>query len=261
MGDQLEHWGLSSRILHLLLDWGIRIAGVLFILLVALMVSRLLQNLVRTRLEESKFDKTLARLLGTLVRWVVLITASVSCLGIFGIETTSFAAILGGSALTVGLALQGTLSNVAAGSMLLVLRPFRVDDKIVIGNARGQVYEIGLFTTTLDTDAGHRVIIPNNKVFGDVIENTTLRQKRRLELPVRVSYAADIDQTRQVLLGALVGLKHQIAPPEVFLADLDKLAAHWRLRVYCRPAHFEALHEDILRALKAALQEADIALA
>lgn len=258
MEELLAKWGLSPEIFSLILDWALRIVGVIVILFVAFVVAKWLQTKVRTRLEHSKVDKTIARLLGTLVRWIVLLLAFVGCLGLFGIETTSFAAVLGGSVLAIGLAFQGTLSNVAAGAMLLVFRPYRVDDWVTLDGVSGTVYELGLFTTTLDTPAGVRYIVPNNKAFGTTIENVSILPERRVEIAVGVDYGADIDQTRKVLFDAVAKLEHVIGEPGIFLDSLGDSSVNWKVRAVCKNEHYWGLYEEVIRAVKMSLDEAGI---
>lgn len=258
MQDLLAEWGLSPEMFSLALDWAIRIIGVILILFIAFILAKWMQNKVRTRMESSKVDKTIARLVGTLVRWGILALAFIGCLGIFGIQTTSFAAILGGGALAIGLAFQGTLSNVAAGAMLLIFRPYRVDDWITVDGVSGTVYELGLFTTILDTPAGTRYTVPNNKAFGTTIENTSILPERRIEIPVGVGYGADIDETRKVLLDSVSDLENIVGEPKIFLSGLGGSSVDWKVRVICENEYYWGLYEEVIRAVKMALDEAGI---
>lgn len=258
MEERLAEWGLSPEIFSLILSWGARVLGVIVILFVAFVVSKWLQTRVRTYLEHSKIDKTIARLLGTLVRWSVLLLAIIGCLGLFGIETTSFAAVLGGSVLAIGLAFQGTLSNVAAGAMLLIFRPYRVDDWVTLDGVSGAVYELGLFTTTLDTASGVRYTVPNNKAFGSTIENVSILPERRVEIAVGVAYDADIDHTRKVLFEAVAKLDNVIGEPGIFLAELGASSVNWKVRAICKNEHYWGLHEEVIRAVKLGLDAAGI---
>lgn len=258
MQEFLANLGLSPELFALAIDWAIRIIGVILILFIAFILAKVLQTKVRTRLEDSKVDKTIARLLGTLVRWLVLMLAFIGCLGIFGIQTTSFAAILGGGALAIGLAFQGTLSNVAAGAMLLVFRPYRVDDWVTLDGVSGTVYELGLFTTTLDTPSGSRYVVPNNKAFGTTIENVTILPTRRIDIAVGVGYDADIDQTRKVLVESVAKLDNIIGEPSAFLSGLGGSSVDWKVRAVCKNEHYWALYEQVIRAVKMGLDEADI---
>ena len=122
-------------------------------------------------LEKTRFDETLTKFFAKIARWGVLALGVLSCLSIFGVETTSFAALIGAMGLAIGLAFQGTLSNFASGVMLLIFRPFKVGQFVKVGGEAGTINEIDLFTIALDTSDNRRIIIPNSKVFGATIEN------------------------------------------------------------------------------------------
>jgi small conductance mechanosensitive channel len=126
MEKWLEQMGVGPQLFDTLVSYGSRIVGVIVILFISLMIARWLKRLVARRLEQIEFDRTLGGFLANMTYWLVVVVAVISCMGIFGVETTSFAAVLGGLSVAVGLALKGTLSNVAAGAMLLIFRPFNV---------------------------------------------------------------------------------------------------------------------------------------
>ena len=156
-----------------------RVALVLIILFVAMTLAGWVAATVRASLTRMKFDPTLSKFMAKLARWGVLLLAGLSCLSYFGIETTSFAAVIGAAGFAVGLAFQGTLSNFAAGAMLLLFRPFKVGDVVNLDGSLGIVDEIELFTTTLDTFDNRRLLLPNSSVFGSKIENITYHPRRR----------------------------------------------------------------------------------
>src|ERR1700761_935571 len=137
-------------------------------------------------------DETLKPLLANFARYIVLAITIVAVLGQFGIQTTSLIALLGAAGLAIGLALQGTLSNVASGVMLLILRPFRVRDNIAVGNVTGTVQEIGLFQTVLVTDDGVYVSVPNSALFSGTIVNNTRQKTHRINVTFDVDYRSDI---------------------------------------------------------------------
>lgn len=150
-------------------------------------------------LVSSKLDVTLGRFLGKFVANAILLMLFVSILRRFGIETAHFAAIIAAMGFAIGMALQGALSNFAAGVMLLVFRPFRVGDVVKISDCEGTVDEIELFTTRLNTFDNRHLILPNGQVFGSVIHNYTHNPLRRVDVSVGVAYSADIRQTRSIL--------------------------------------------------------------
>ena len=179
--------------------WGVRIIAVTVALVLAAFVSRAVARALTRTLERRKFDLTLTRFFGALIRYAILGGAIIGCLGVFGIQTASFAAVIAAIGLAIGLALQGTLSNFAAGVMLLVFRPFNVGDLINVAGQQGIVEQLQLFTTDLCTLDNRKLVVPNSQIFGHVIENITHHETRRVDIDVGVAYSADIDETRRVL--------------------------------------------------------------
>jgi small conductance mechanosensitive channel len=175
---------------------------------------------------------------------------------------TGFAAVIGASALAVGLAFQGSLSNFAAGVMLLVFRPFKVGDVVNVAGQTGKIDEIGLFTTTMDTADNRRLILPNGSVFGAVIENISYHDTRRLDVAVGSEYPADLDRTREVLLRAARSLPTVLADPEpaAVLLELGDSSINWSVRVWVNAADYWPTRDALTRAVKLALDEAGIGI-
>lgn len=165
-------------------------------------LSKVFHRAAQSGLEKRGVDAALARFLGQIARYAVFAAAVIAALGVLGIETTSFVALLGSAGIAVGLALQGSLSNFAAGVMILFFRPFTLDDVITAGGHTGQVVEIGLFATTMVTPDNHKIIVPNGAVTGGSIVNFTTLGKRRISVNVGVHYGADLARVQEVLLGA-----------------------------------------------------------
>jgi small conductance mechanosensitive channel len=193
---------------------------------------------------------------------VIVVMAVVICLGQFGINTTSLAAVIGAAGLAIGLALQGSLTNIAAGVMLLIFRPFKVGDMIVANGQLAKVDEIELFFTRVDTPDNRRLIIPNSALFGTTVENITFHPHRRADIPVGVSYSADIDKTRKALERAVEltvgGLKDPA--PMVFLKGFGASSVDWEVRVFAPAAEFGNVRQSLVRAIKIALDEAGISI-
>jgi small conductance mechanosensitive channel len=196
------------------------------------------------------------------VRWAALVLGVVAALSIFGIAPTSLAAVVGATGLAIGLALQGSLSNLAAGIMLLLLRPYKVGDVVNLAGQLGKVDEIELFNTKLDTLDNRRIFIPNGQIFGSVIENLTHHQQRRIDINVGVEYAADIDATRQALLRATASIPGVLADPapDAVVTGLGASSVDWQLRVWCKTADFGVVRQSTIRAAKLALEEAGISI-
>jgi len=234
MPDTREVATYWERIAPLITEYGVRALGAVLFLFLALLISRWIGRAAQRALEKTHVEVTLARFLAMLARWGVLVLAVIACLGMFGVQTTSFAAVIGAAGLALGLALQGALSNIAAGAMLAIFRPFRVGDLVNIAGQFGTIHAIELFTTTLDTFDNRRILIPNGQIFGTIIENFTYHPVRGMDINVGVSYAADMLRTREALLRAARSVPHR-APdmePDVFPATFADSSVNWTVRTF-----------------------------
>ncbi len=248
--------------MSLLTTWGLRIAGVLVALSLAWILAGWARRSLLGVLEKRKIDPTLGRFFSNLLKYTIIVTTGLGCLGVFGIETTSFAALLASVGLAMGLAFQGTLSNFAAGVMLLVFRPFHVGDVISTVGRVGTVKEIDLFTSEITSFDNKRIIIPNSAIFGAVIENLTSHDTRRVDVSVGVAYGADIDRTREVLEAMTKDISGVIEDPapEVFLEKLGPSSVDWIIRVWTRTELYWDVHQATVRQAKKALDAASLAI-
>jgi small conductance mechanosensitive channel len=242
--------------------YGSRTLFVLILMTLAWIASSWSSSAVRLALNRIKFDETLTIFLSKLVRWAILLLVGISCLSYFGVETTGFAAVIGAAGLAIGLAFQGTLSNFAAGAMLLIFRPYKVGDLVNIAGHLGRVNEIELFTTTIDTLDRRRIIVPNSSIYGTVIENITYHPVRRVDVPVGTAYAADLDETRAALERALRSVPTVVSdpPPEVALVELGSSSVNWFVRGFARRDEFGDVKQAIIRAVKIELDRAGISI-
>ncbi|MEL7360874.1 MAG: mechanosensitive ion channel domain-containing protein [Bacteroidota bacterium] len=239
-----------------------KVAGVIVFLLLALWIGGALKSYTIRRLTASEFDPALTKFFGGMVRISIIALALIACLGVFGIETTSFAAILAGAGLAIGLAFQGTLSNFSAGVMLLTFRPFTVGDVVNAAGVVGKVDEIGLFVTTMDTVDNRRIIVPNGSLFGATIENITYHATRRTDVAVGTDYSADLDATRTVLEGVFAkvdGILLEPAP-QVYLDSLGDSSINWSVRAWCKAGDFWGVKEKLTRQVKMDLDAAGIGI-
>ncbi len=237
-----------------------RVVGALVLLIGAWILAGWISRLTYRSLKLAKIDETLSRFMTKFTWWSVLVLGVVACLACFKVETTSFAAAIGAVGFAIGLAFQGALGNFAAGIMLLIFRPYKVGDVIVVGGQTGTVDEIDLFSTTLDTPDNRRILIPNASIFGSTIENTSFHQKRRVDILVGVGYAADIDRTYEVLMRAACAIPGivETPAPEVVLVELANSSVNWSVRVWAQSAEFGLLKQRTIRAIKLALDQAAI---
>jgi small conductance mechanosensitive channel len=202
-----------------------------------------------------QMDSTLRPILASLVRYALLIVVMIGALSQLGIQTTSLLAVLGAAGLAIGLALQGTLSNIAAGIMLLWLRPFRVGDFIEVGPQSGAVEEIGLFVCQLRTYDGLFLFMPNSAIWNAALKNYTRNGGRLISINVAVPAAADIDRTRQTLLtvaGATRGARSQPAPV-VFVDTIGGGMTVFTLMIWTLPQAAGAVERAIIEGTKRAL--------
>lgn len=232
----------------------------LLLLFAAWIVAGWVSRLVYRSLKLAKIDETLARFTTKFTWWGILTLGIAGCLGQFGVDTTSYAAAIGAVGFSIGLAFQGALGNFAAGIMLLVFRPYKVGDVIVVGGQTGKVDEIDLFSTTLDTPDNRRIMIPNGAIFGNTIENTSYHRTRRVEVTVGAGYAADIDQTYEVLMQAICAVPGILSEPapEVVLLELADSSVNWSVRVWAASADFGLIKQRTIRAVKLSLDQTGI---
>jgi len=245
-----------------LTSYALRIVGVLLVLWLAFKIANALQRRITKGLKKKDFDETLSIFFGTLARWLIILGAVLACLGVFGIETTSFAAVIGAAGLAVGLAFQGTLSNFAAGIMLLVFRPFRVGDLVETAGKLGIIKEIGLFVTELDTLDHRHIIVPNSKVAGDIIENYTANDLRRVDIDVGVVYSADIEETRKALEKAAKSVpgRDKKEGHQIMLKGLGASSVDWQVRVWCDTDIYWDVWQDTITAVKRELDAAGLGI-
>ncbi len=253
---------ITETLLPLLTSYGLRIVGVLAAIWISFRIATWLQDRVTAGLRARSFDETLSIFFGNVLRWLTIVAAVLACLGVFGIETTSFAAIIGAAGLAVGLAFQGTLSNFAAGVMLLVFRPFKVGDYIVAAGKEGTVAELGLFVTAIDTLDNRRIYVGNTAVGGGPIENYTAHPVRRVDIDVNVAGSEDIDATRRALDAAAEQVPGRDATlgSQVFLNGFGVGMVKWQVRVWCTPAAYWDVWQATVRAVGYELASAKIAM-
>jgi small conductance mechanosensitive channel len=249
-------------LIPLITAYGLRIVGVLLAIWLSFKVAGLLQHRVTNGLRDRKFDETLSIFFGNLLRWLILVASMLACLSVFGVETTSFAAVIGAASLAVGLAFQGTLSNFAAGVMLLVFRPFKVGDYIVAGGKEGTVTEIGLFVTAIDSLDNRRIYLSNTAIGAGAIENYTANPLRRVDIDVNIAGGEDIDASRQALesAGSSVPGREPTREAEVFLKGFGGGFVSWQVRVWTAPATYWDVWQATVRAIGYQLAAAKIAL-
>lgn len=240
---------------QIVLEYGLPALGALVLLILGWFISAWAGAMVARALRRARMEETIARFLGKLMRWMILLFVILGCVGLFGVDVTSFAAVIAAAGFAVGLAFQGTLSSFSAGIMLLIFRPFKVGDVVNVNSQVGKVYEIDLFYTSIDTFDNRRIIIPNSSVFGNTIENITFHETRRVDVTVGTSYGDDLDAVRVTLKKAIATLPQVMKEPEpmVFLSGFGASSIDWVVRVWVPTKEFWPTKDALTRAIKYAL--------
>jgi small conductance mechanosensitive channel len=230
--------------------------------IVAFILSGWIGKLTAKGFEKAKVEKSLAHFLGSIARWAFLVLCIMALLGALSVQMIGFAAVIGAGGLAIGLALQGSLSNLAAGVMLMIFRPLKVDDVVEVAGELGKVKRIELFTTQIDTPDNRRIIIPNGQIFGSTIENITHNPVRRVDVAVGVEYKADLDRTREVLeaAGARVPGRIDNPPPQIILLSLGNSSVDWQVRVWCNTDDYWTVRDAATREVKMSLDNAGLGI-
>ena len=207
-----------------------------------------------------RHDPTVLSFVVQVVRVVVYIVGFIAVLQRLGVQTTSIIAVLGAASLAVGLALQGTLSNVAAGVLLLVLRPYKVGDVIDVGGASGTVQRLDLFTTQMSNANNHKIVVPNSRVLNEVIVNLTGQKTRRIELLFNVGYSANLKQARAVLAGVAEAHALVLPDPEPWagVTNLLDSGVEITLQAWVKVDDWWQVKSDLVHGVKEALDAAGI---
>lgn len=213
-----------------------------------------------TRFKRTRDDRTLQSFGSSVARWAVLIVGFIAVLTRLGVETTSIIAVLGAASLAIGLALQGTLGNVAAGVMLLVLRPYKVGDFVEVGGRQGEVKALTLFTTEIDTPDNVRITAPNGKVIGELITNFTAHGERRADVVLAVDLEDDLDRALQVMRETADAHPEVLKAPAplVEITDAADGRATVALRAWVRREDFGHVRSELFARVRAALLAAGI---
>lgn len=258
-----EHSPLLEQARTYLLSGGVSLLSAVLILIAGWIVSSWLSGWMRRVLARSdRFDETLKPITVSLVRYTVLIITLVAVLNRFGVQTTSLIAVIGAAGLAIGLAMQGTLSNVAAGAMLLMLRPFRAGDYVEVGGQGGTVREIGLFTTVLTTPDLIYISVPNSQIFNGTIVNYSREPTRRVNFTVGIDYADDIDKAQAIVLALMEkdGRIHKDPAPMVPVGALGASSVDLIVRCWVANPDYWAVLFDLQKSIKQALDAGGITI-
>lgn len=253
---------LQSEYSVLIIPYVLRVVGALGLLLAAWVLAAWVKRFALKQLGRAQFDLTLSKFFSNAARYAILVLAVLSCLQIFGVDVTTFAAVIAAAGFAIGLAFQNSLSNFSAGIMLLVFRPFKVGDVVNVADYTGIIAEIELFTTMMDTFDNRRVIIPNSQIFSSTIENISYHPTRRADVNVGTDYAADLDETRAVLERVANAAIHKLPEKDIQVAllELGDSSISWQVRVWAASPNWWATKEELTRNIKVELDKAGIGI-
>ena len=257
LSGQLMEW-YNAYLLPLLTTVGLRAVGGIAVFLVGLMMAKSVRRGLLRVFDRTEMDETLEKFFTSLFYYLIIIIAGVAALGMMGIQMASVLTILGAAGLAVGLALQGTLSNVAAGVMLLIFRPFKVGDFVDAGGTAGTVESIGLFATRLNTPDNVHIIIPNSGIYGGTIKNFSHHDLRRNDMVMGISYDDDIALAVQTIRSVLDAEERVLKDPEYMVAvsELGDSSVNLVVRPWCKASDYWGLRFDLTRTFKERLEAA-----
>ncbi len=243
---------LLAKVYELLTVYGLKVVAAIVIFIVGRWVAKAVSNFIKKVMTKSKTDGTLVSFVGNLSYVALLAFVIIAALNQLGIHTASFIAVLAAAGLAVGLALQGSLSNFAAGVLMIIFKPFKVGDYIEGGGTAGTVEEIQIFTTQLKSPDNKTIIVPNAKMLGDNITNYTVKGTRRVELVFGIGYDDNIDKARQVIEDIIAQDDRVMKDPApaVVVAELANSSVNFKVRVWTTADDYWGFYFDTTETVK-----------
>lgn len=253
--EQATGWLVSHQ--DILIQYAVNIVAALLTLIVGLVIARFVSGTLNKLLLSRSIDSTVADFLSALVRYGIIAFTLIAVLSRVGVQTASVIAVLGAAGLAVGLALQGSLANFAAGVLLVTFRPFRIGEWVDLGGVAGTVTQVQIFSTTLRTADGKIIVVPNGKVIAGNIINSSREPDRRTEIIVGVAYNADIDVVK-TLLGDIIAADKRIQHSKGVTIRLNEMAAsslNFVVQVWTTNGDAQVVYWDLLESFKRVLDE------
>lgn len=253
--------GIQETIMPYLVEYGLDLVGAIVILIVGWMVANWVQNRIRKMGEKSeKLDMTLTNIFARTAKIVILVVVIIAVLQQFGVQTASLLAVVGAAGLAIGLALQGTLSDFAAGIMILIMRPFKIGDTVEVAGDSGVVDDIGLVLTSLHTFDNVAMYIHNSNIWSNKIMNYTTNEVRRVDMVFGFGYDDNIDQAMQVAREVLDADDRVLQDPEpqIAVSELADSSVNIIVRPWTAKENYWALKFDITKRIKERYDEAGL---
>ena len=251
---------IMKQIYFYLTTYGLDIIGALLILVVGKVAAGFGRGLIKKILTKSKADPAIVSFVSSLTYFAVLTAAVIAALSKAGVETTSLVAVVGAAGFAVGFALKDSLGNFASGVLILVLKPFRVGDYIEAAGVAGTVKAVHLFTTEMASPDNVKILVPNGKIYGDIIKNVTANDNRRVDMVIGIGYGSSIGKALEVVKGLVDADERVLKDPAPTLAvsELADSSVNLVVRPWTAKDNYWALKFDLTRAIKEAFDREGI---
>ncbi|MBF6986969.1 MULTISPECIES: mechanosensitive ion channel family protein [Cupriavidus] len=252
---------LKTLVVAYATQFGVKILAALAFWVIGRWLIHFVVRMVQNALGKQKVDPTLLRYVGSIVTVTLNVVLVIGILGYFGIQTTTFAALIAAAGVAIGMAWSGLMSNFAAGAFLVVLRPFKVGDFVTIGGVTGTVREIGLFATSLDTPDNVQTVIGNNKIFSDTIQNFTANPYRRVELKAQLAGSTDVADAAALLKSRIAQIPNVLPEPavDVEILEFTLVGPVLAVRPHCHNDHYWQVYFDTNRIIRECFGQAGYA--
>ncbi|KQA98108.1 mechanosensitive ion channel protein [Vibrio metoecus] len=251
--NQVNTWLTNNS--DLLVQYGVNVISAILILFIGNLVVKAVAGSVANVLKKKEMDKAVVEFIHGLVRYTLFIIVLIAALSRIGVQTASVVAVIGAAGLAVGLALQGSLSNFAAGVLIVAFRPFKSGDYVEIGGVAGSVDSIQIFQTVLKSPDNKMVVVPNSAVIGSAITNYSRHETRRVDMVIGVSYKSDLQKTKRVLRETLEKDPRILKDPDMTIGvlTLADSSINFVVRPWCKTSDYWAVYFDSMQAIKEAL--------
>ncbi|MCY1232592.1 Small-conductance mechanosensitive channel [compost metagenome] len=252
---------LKTLVVAYATQFGVKILAALAFWVIGRWLIHFVVRMVQNALAKQKVDPTLLRYVGSIVTVTLNVVLVIGILGYFGIQTTTFAALIAAAGVAIGMAWSGLMSNFAAGAFLVVLRPFKVGDFVTIGGVTGTVREIGLFATSLDTPDNVQTVIGNNKIFSDTIQNFTANPYRRVELKAQLAGSTDVADAAALLKSRIAQIPNVLPEPavDVEILEFTLVGPVLAVRPHCHNDNYWQVYFDTNRIIRECFGQAGYA--
>lgn len=258
----LESFDIQAMLDTYVIPWGINITMALVIFLVGKYVVGIATRLIKKLMIKAKVDAILVGFISSMIKTILLLFVAIAALDQLGVDTTSMIALIGAAGLAIGLSLQSTLQNLAAGVMLIIFRPFKAGDFIEAGGVTGTVEKIQIFNTVMKTGDNREIIVPNGAIFGGTITNYSARETRRVDMVFGIGYDDDIRKAKEIIKNILDADDRVLSDPAplIAVAELADSSVNFNVRPWCKSGDYWNVYYDTHEKIKLTFDEQGISI-